>query len=345
MGRYALLLLFHLVLLHLYKCIATDTAAVASLPTKKPKKNKIKSHPPAILPGAVVIMTSLDWKMIRNNRKCGFNMTMDRLAKFWRPHNPYPIILMKDNQWTASDLSSIRDTWPSLDIMFLDISQSFQVSPPSDLVLEDHAAPLSNIAYKRMITFFFHGFTRVPELVIYKYLMRFDDDSCLDNPINFDIFEEMNRRRSVYAYQAMMTDLPHVTVGLYDFIDAYAEKFNVTFANRNLREIRKSHDNRRFMFSTNLEVIDTIRYRQPNLMHFVDYVVSSHMIFHRRWGDANLRYALAELFYGPNEVLRLCEFTYFHSSWTPHRSCERRSHFNAVVGSARDEIAHPYGSG
>ena len=328
--------MFVIIIMMFWSALFLCTVAAVAMPAMpafahKPKRNK------ATLPGAIVIMTLPDWKIIRGDRNCGFNMTMDRLVKFWHRHNPYPVILMGDYKWASSDLNSIRNTWPSLDIMFLDITQSFRVSPPL-LQLEDEASPLSDIAYKRMITFFFHGFTNVPELMIYKYLMRVDDDSCLDNRINYDIFREMQKRRSVYAYQALITDSPDVTAGLYEFIDEYAEKFNVTFANQNMHDLRKSNNNRAFMFSNNLEVIDTVRYRQPSVMHFINYVVSSNMIFHRRWGDAPLRYALAELFYGPNEVLHFCEFTYFHSSWGPHYGCDYRSHFNAVLRSARDEI-------
>lgn len=50
---------------------------------KENQKNKIN--------GAAVIFVR-DWKASRN-RPCTFNMSMDALQKYWRPNNPYSVIL------------------------------------------------------------------------------------------------------------------------------------------------------------------------------------------------------------------------------------------------------------
>lgn len=47
------------------------------------------------------------------------------------------------------------------------------------------------------------------------------------------------------------------------------------------------------------------RYRQPDIMDFVKFISDSEMIFHRRWGDAPLRYTQVISLYDLNTE-RVC---------------------------------------
>ena len=285
--------------------------------------------------GAVMILVS-DWKGTRG-RVCSFNDTMDALVNNWLPHNPhYPVILMDTQSWKRADMVPIRRKWPSLDILFLNVEKSFSSGPAgiTERQFEDRAKSLSNLRYKRMCNFFWKGFTQEPLLMQFRYLLRLDDDSCFRDNINYDMFLEMHSREAHYAYTAQSFDADFVVVGLNEFAERYVHEHNLTWANPQLRRMatkpRFSDRNLTIMFMNNFEIIDTLRYRQRDIMQFVDAVWSSNMIFHRRWGDAPLRYLLAQMFWTEEQVLRLCEFDYQHSTWPVMEQCEHRGMPNRV---------------
>lgn len=285
--------------------------------------------------GAVMIVTT-DWKVDRW-RKCNFNKTMDSLVAHWRPHNAnYPVILIDTKSWLRSDMVAIRRKWSSMDILFLNVGKVWFGAPQgiSEAEFQDRGSPLSDIRYKRMCHFFFAGFTQVPLLMHYHYLFRLDDDSCLLDNINYDIFEMMRTMKIFYAYRSQAFDPLYVTYGLNNFAEAYMNTHNLTWANIALRKMatksRYSSRNLTMVFHTNFEIIDTQRYLQSDISNFIAEVVKSQMIFHRRWGDAPLRHLLAQMFWREEEVLQLCEFDYQHSTWPVMEMCEHRTIVNRV---------------
>ena len=264
-------------------------------------------------PGAIMMLLS-NWKVTRG-RTCYFNKSMDALAEHWRPHNQYPIILMGTEHWKYTDMSAIRRTWNTLDFKFININSVFQYNPTIPLYqLEDAKAPLSDLAYKRMCHFFFYGFTQVPELMQYKYLMRMDDDTCIHDNINFDVFAAMEERNAAYGYSSVWLDPPHVTVGMYSFANDYLKLHNTTYTNTALYKKALTY-NALPAYNTNLEIINTVRYTLPPITSFLNAVVASNLIFHRRWGDAPLRFLVGLLFWRDVDVMQLNSFDMQHSTW------------------------------
>lgn len=251
---------------------------------------------------------------------------MDALSTNWRPDNKYPIILIKVERWKWWDMCDIRRTWSTLDFRFISVGDVFDYNPSiSESLFEDARDPLATLAYKRMCHFFFRGFLEVPYLMEFKYLMRMDDDTCILDHINFDMFQHLDQRNIAYAYSAVWYDREEVTRGLNQFVTEYAEKNHIAWANPTLREATlklKGYPQTTPAFNTNLEIINTVRYRDPEVMHFVDAVVKSNNIFHRRWGDAPLRFPLAEMFWLEKEIVKLDSFDHQHSIWEVFRMSE-----------------------
>lgn len=232
---------------------------------------------------------------------------------------------MGTEQWTREDMVAIRRRWDTLDIKFINVAKWFMSVPGEQPDLEDKEKPLSSINYKRMCHFFFKGFTEVPLLMRYRYLLRMDDDTCLLDNVNYDIFRYAAHYRAAYAYTHIWHDKDLVTKGLYQFVDSHVAAHNLTFANHAEHTAvtrRASFPGTVPCYNTNFELINTVRYRDPAVMQFVDAVAQSNMIFHRRWGDAPLRYATALLFWKPTEVLRLAEFEIQHSGWPAFQMTE-----------------------
>eukprot|EP01035_Chromulina_nebulosa_P033280 gene33280-44550_t len=172
--------------------------------------------------GALMMLVSQPWFGNRSGRLCYFNKSMDSLENHYLPiHSKYPIVLLSSTKrWTRQDRVEIRRRWRSFDIQFVNIKDYFH-SAPKNVTFEDAKTPLSNLDYKQMLSFMFYGFTKVPQLNKYRYLLRLDDDSCFQDAINYDMFQEMLSNDAHYAFREMYVDLDHVVVGLPQFVEDY----------------------------------------------------------------------------------------------------------------------------
>ena len=283
--------------------------------------------------GAIFMLVTGYWKESQGGN-CHFNVSMDSLSLKWRPHNPYPIVLLDTKIWSRADMVGIRRTWPTLDFKFLNIGKIFN-SVPENLTpdqFEDAKEPIASLLFKKMCHFFFKGFTEVQLLMDYKYLLRIDDINCILDNINYDIFELMERRKAVYAYNAVWNDGAKYTRGIYSFTDKYVSEHKLNWKNPTLHNATISSPNFPDSvpnFNSNFEVINTVQYRSPAVMQYVNAVVDSNMIFHRRWGDAALRFIQAQLFWPENKLLKLVEFEVLHhSSFNTHPMMEHSDSAN-----------------
>lgn len=128
-------------------------------------------------------------------------------------------------EWKRETKLKIRGKWPLMDIQFVDISDVWtSMLPNASFVSEDRDKPISPIQYKQMCAFMTKGFTEVPMLKRYRYLLRLDDDVCIQSPINYDMFEEMKNAKAMYAYPQMFLDHIDTTVGMHS-IHRYIHKY------------------------------------------------------------------------------------------------------------------------
>lgn len=273
---------------------------------------------------------------------------MDLLEKNWIPfHRKYPVYLLtQEKYWSREDKIAIKRKWNTFDLHFMSIHDQFW-NYPKNITFEDSKKPLSNIEYKNMIAFMTYGFTRIPELTQYHYLMRLDDDACLLDAINYDMFAEMKYRRANYGFHDMFMDPSHVVEGISEFMENYANQSLYNQHSKTSSHLRPKlskwanpelHNWRVSLnmtispaFADNFEIINIRRYLQPDITHFLRHIEDSHMIYHRRWGDSPIRYYMAELFWGSSEVLLFCDFDFQHSIWPLSIMCDHRFHNNSVI--------------
>jgi hypothetical protein len=318
-----MLILLQLMVLLVLSCYSQTASEKVDDKVERPN-----SHRKALHPGAVFILVQ-DWSQERKWRKCYFNKSMDSLAKHWRPHNPYPVILMETRPWTHEDMVAIRRTWDTLDFKFINIKQIFD-SYPKNLIESDFedvkkGKQINNIAYKRMCTFFMKGFTEIPLLMKYRYLLRLDDDTCLLDNINYDIFKYMQTERASYGYSHVWRDYEYFVQGMWDFVHNYVKINQIEWKNPKMYHAMLNMTHYPLSvpsFNTNFEIINTVKYRDPAVMKFVDAVIDSNMIFHRRWGDAPLRIPTAMMFWREKELVRLEGFDLQHSLWSQYNMTE-----------------------
>ena len=283
------------------------------------------SSDPTKIPGAAMMLVSKPWTQRRGERQCYFNRSMDLLAKNWLPTNDYPIILQHPDGWTETEMRAIREKWGAeLQIHFSKVGSSFHVKVPSPM--EDEEKPLSPLGYKKMCAFKTFGFLKAPYIQNKEidYMMYIDDDACLTEQIKYDVFQKMQQHKVAYAYKQLFLDRNYVVSGLGDFVNNFQKKNKRKYSNPELAQWLeengfKAGEASHWSFGTNLEWIDLKEYQRPDIMKFHKTIEESGMIFHRRWGDAPLRFLLAYLFWDSTQVMRICS-EYMHSHWQPSPS-------------------------
>ena len=291
--------------------------------------------------GAVMVLVSRPWDKPRGNRRCFFNTSMASLATHWYPWNPYPVYLLSVGKWSRTEKTTIRRTWP-LDFHFIDITRVFDDAFPPGLQLADNGT-LGTLAYKKMVSFKLKGFTLLPELKSYRYIMNLDDDSCLLDPIRYDMFQEMRSVGSFYAYPHIFLDKPNVIVGLKDFVESYMTENRLAWANPALRNLTLAWNKTALAFYGNLDIIDTVRWQKADIQDFVGAVIASNNIWHRRWSDSPIKYWMAQMFWTKDQVSHYCDFDFQHSSWQLLTMCNSRTNVDAVLKSLRgfwDDCSH-----
>jgi hypothetical protein len=164
-----------------------------------------------------------------------------------------------------------------------------------------------------MCAFMFNGFLKAPLIRDFRYILRIDDDSCIEDHIHYDMFAVMKSKGIAYGFNDLFLEAEASVRGLFEFSSNYMKINRLPWANSPLMELAKKGVKKMLpAFSTNFELIDTKRYLMADIQKFGISVINSSMIFHRRWGDAPLRYMLAQMFWGPNEVMHFCDFSYSH---------------------------------
>ena len=263
--------------------------------------------------GAAMMLVSKPWTTQRGGRQCYFNKSLDDLTNNWYPTNPYPLVLQHPNGWSQQEMDDIRQRWPQLEIYFSKLGSSFHVSPPS--LMEDHEKPLSSLGYKKMCVFKTYGFLQAPYVSQLDYMFYIDDDACITEPIQYDVFQIMQQNDIAYAYKQIFLDPVNVVRGLADFVEDYKQGHQLQPANPSLEAVMGGNDEGSlWAFSTNVEWMKLNAFRRSDVRDFHATLHELEIIFHRRWGDAPLRFVLAYLFFTNTQVMRMC-LEYVHSSW------------------------------
>ena len=99
--------------------------------------------------------------------------------------------------------------------------------------------------------YFWNNFMNFPELNEFDYLMRIDDDSWFKEKLEFDFFNELDKRNGMFGtgftwnhFHSNHLDTRH---NLFNWIKYYVDKYNVDVKNKQLKEsLNGSIDNELF---------------------------------------------------------------------------------------------------
>jgi alpha 1,2-mannosyltransferase len=137
------------------------------------------------------------------------------------------------------------------------------------------------------------------------YAWRLDDDSYITRPINYDIFEYMQKHDLVYGFVKVYRELPMWVTGLWGTVKKYiaTNRIQPTFFNKwpvNL------------MYYNNFEVSKMSLWLSPQYQKYIDHIDRNGGIYYHRWGDAPIKSIAVSLFVPRDKTHNFKDVGYIH---------------------------------
>lgn len=182
-----------------------------------------------------------------------------------------------------------------------------------DFRLPPGLSKVSNYGYKHMCRFWFTGVFEYSIVRNARYVLRLDTDSELRGPIQTSFADQMRAQGAHYGYRYTTPDPWNNTWGLYDVYEQYKKEEGVTplWRDGDLA-VQGVAPDRVMSFGTNFEVMEVPFFLRHDVLRWSQRILDSNMIYHRRWGDAPLRYLTLSMFSDEDRIVRLCGWGYVH---------------------------------
>ncbi len=175
-----------------------------------------------------------------------------------------------------------------------------------------------DIGYRHMCRFYSYGIFVHPALQPFDYYWRFDDDSFLLKPVNFDPFAKMQEEGYVYGYRSIMREDPlrEEGKGLQQLLDTTKQ-----FARKNklprcyLRPFTnwRGQTNGK-QYYTNFEITNISFWRNnPLYKQYISTLENQGGFYKYRWGDAAVRSLACGIFLKPLQIHHFGTIAYRHN--------------------------------
>lgn len=199
---------------------------------------------------------------------------------------------------------------------------TFPKPPPNTPEIFPHPIPEQvamgnlgfSIGYRNMCWFFSGGMYKQSILDDYTYYLRLDTDSYILSPLNYDIFEMMEAGDYKYGFisEAVQYDHPAVIEGLWSCAK-YIEEMVVYFSPECIiKPVCDIPEGR--MYYTNFEVGAIDWFKKSAYDYFFANIEADAGIFHKRWGDAPIKYLGVNMFMEDKHKVAVKGFTYQHGA-------------------------------
>jgi hypothetical protein len=179
-----------------------------------------------------------------------------------------------------------------------------------------YAFPLFSEGYRRMMHFFaidiWHFFSDYGKQTgcNYEYIMRFDEDSYLHSPIQYDIFDFMKTNGYYYGFRLCAYEL-QVTQRIW----------KLWRSRKNNPEPIRDIDLEMCGVYNNFFIAKLSHFQSPQVQKFLQFVDRQGFIYRRRLGDLMIHSMATYAFSPPDKVHRFLDFTYEHGTVNHTSGC------------------------
>jgi len=270
-------------------------------------------------------------------RKVYLKTSLYFLFKNFNAKYKYPVIILHEGDYTEEAkneiLTGIRSECRSL-LTFKEIDTGdFSIPSHIDIdkmnrIIDLRVVPYwRNQKYRSMCNFWLKNFYKYT--TGYDYVMRIDDDSIIEEPIKYDLFELMRDKDYIYMSNIIHLDCSLCNYGMKEFfVNHYQEKkdkIDELFVEHSLsgdsgyfNNFKKLYDaihneeytgdtvklNMPFMYYNNFNIISVDTWNTPEIQDVVNKIDEQGYIYYCRWGDAPLQTVILSL-YDSNRITKV----------------------------------------
>ncbi|KAJ8304871.1 hypothetical protein KUTeg_018454 [Tegillarca granosa] len=246
----------------------------------------------------------VDWKL----KKAMEDLISGMLPSI-KHFKPMHIVLFSESDVSSDYQRRVRQvTNHTIHFILIEFNfpKDFDVNMPSPVKKSNRR---SKWGYMHMCEFWFKHIWHNPLTQKFRYLMRFDTDSCfLNQKYKLEYNDSLVYLHGLFTWEgAYITDLrKHI-------LD-YVSKYNIEPKNPAMFKVIQDNPSKLPMYYNNIEIVKIAFMLKKEVQHFTDYMQATKGQFLYRWGDAPLRYATLALFSKPTEITALdLKGSYKHS--------------------------------
>ena len=238
------------------------------------------------------LKTSL--KKLYSNYKCIYNSD---------------VIVFIENDFSYDIINELEKLYNNLKFKRIELnsSKNFNID---NIEFEDGRLEFK-IGYRHMCQLFFSEiYSYIQD---YEWYMRLDTDSFIESPIEYDLFDYLDKNNKIYGYTAELAEWPPVVIGMGEFFINLVRKHNLklTFFNKLIENDRY---NLRQIYN-NFEIIKVSYFENELVQLLVNEINKSGNIYKKRWGDSPLRTFVLSLTVDSSEIHKFNDFDYMHSAY------------------------------
>ena len=276
-------------------------------------------------------------------RKVYLKTSLYFLFKNFNAKYKYPVIILHEGDYTEDAkndiITGIRGECRGL-VSFKEIDKDDFVIPSHintdkmNSIIDLRVVPYwRNHKYRSMCNFWLKNFYKYTDG--YEYVMRIDDDSIIEEPIKYDLFELMRDKDYTYMSNIIHLDCSLCNYGMKEFFIKYNEaveavapgttptiktsrdKINELFMEHTLKSDSGYFENFKklykgindteylgesvdlsmpFMYYNNFNIISVDTWNKPEIQDIVKKIDEHGYIYYCRWGDAPLQTIILSLY-------------------------------------------------
>jgi len=263
------------------------------------------------------------------------------LFKNFNAKYKYPIIILHEGDYDKNAINEINTSirkdyrylieYKQMDAGDFEIPKNIDEDKMNRCINSAPVPYWRNKKYRLMCNFWINNFIKYCDN--YDYVMRIDDDSIIEEPINTDIFQLMESKGHNYMSNIIHVDCSICNYGMKPFFEKlmpdkiekikelfmdhtlnvnnpHFEKFKKLYLALNGEEYKENRADLAMpiMYYNNFSVIRTSCWKSPEIKEIINKINETGNIFYCRWGDGPLQTIIMSLY--DNNKLSKLDFKY-----------------------------------
>lgn len=243
-------------------------------------------------------------------------LSLNKLYSHYKYIYRADVIVFVENDFSESVIKDLESSYDNLKCKCIELKSSIYFNI-DNMEFEDGRLEYK-IGYRNMCQLFFSEIYSY--IQGYDWYMRLDTDSFIESPIEYDLFDYLDKNNKIYGYTAELAEWPPVVIGMGEFFINLVIKHNLkpTFFDKLIENDRY---NLRQIYN-NFEIIKVSYFENEVVQLLMREVNKSGNIYKKRWGDSPLRTFILSLTVNNYKIHKFNNFDYIHGAYNRRNGIE-----------------------